>query len=178
MKFFSLRREFFFFAFARRKKNEKKTRKKTYPALAGARLAAVDHVLHREVGHRERAGAAADVVAVGQGGGRGCFGEVCFSLSLEVSFFLDRSRSLSLSLLPLIQKKKNLSLTVGPARAAVLGDVLVAHGRELDGPGPPVVGRGEVLGGDRRERERGLAVVFFECERRQKRLSRSVVVVG
>ena len=67
-----------------------------------------------------------------------------------------------------------------PARAAVLRDVLVAHGRERDGPGPPVVRRREVLGGDRRERERGLAVFFFFVEVRKsgKRLSRSLVVVG
>lgn len=45
-----------------------------------------------------------------------------------------------------------------PARAAVHRDVLVAYWRELDGPGPPVVRSREVLGGDRRERERGLAV--------------------
>ena len=47
---------------------------------------------------------------------------------------------------------------MGPARAAVLGDVLIAHGRERDGPGPPVVGGREVLGRDGREGERGLAV--------------------
>ena len=73
--------EFFFFAVfektrkkeKRRKNRLKKKCKKTHPALAGARLPAVDDVLNREVGHRERSGAAADVVAVGQGRGRGCF---------------------------------------------------------------------------------------------------------
>lgn len=64
---------------------------------------------------------------------------------------------------------------MGPARAAVLRDVLVAHGRERDGPGPPVMGGREVLGRDGRERERGLAVSFLEEKegRKGESLSRS-----
>lgn len=72
--------------------NEKKVRKETHPSLAGAGLAAVDHILNGEVGHREGPGAAADVVAVGEGGGRGCYyfffcqtGEL-FSSSLSLLF--------------------------------------------------------------------------------------------
>ena len=74
-----------------------------------------------------------------------------------------------------------LSLTVGPARAAVLGDVLIAHGRERDGPGPPVVGGREVLGRDGREGERGLAVGKEREKAREgkRRMSRSsLLLVG
>ena len=83
--FFGSRVSFFLLSSPEKKKpRKKKDQKRTHPALAGARLAAVDDVLHREVGHGKGAGAAADVVAVGERGGRGCFLFKFFFLSLEV----------------------------------------------------------------------------------------------
>jgi hypothetical protein len=68
-----LKSEFFFPSLIEneKKKLRKLSKEETHPSLARAGFAAVDDVLDRKVGHRERARSPADVVSVGERGRRG-----------------------------------------------------------------------------------------------------------